>query len=196
MAHALPGVALALALAAALTGCGGASGGPSRATPSATPGPTASGVGATAVATKPAAPPAATRTVADGAATAAAPRAVHRLRSASGRGSAVTKLVRRGGPVVTSSTPSGGSATASSSAYAFTGSGDERLGTIRLTTRATLRWTASGRPGAHFEIASADGAIAVRSTAAGGLVGLAAGAVRDVSVRAAGRWTVVIVPAG
>jgi hypothetical protein len=80
-------------------------------------------------------------------------------------------------------------------AFAFSGSSDTPLGAIRLPTASVLRWT-NGEPGSRFAIsAGGAGPIDIASTAAHGEARIDAGVKVDVTVRATGRWTIVIVPA-
>lgn len=81
-----------------------------------------------------------------------------------------------------------------SQSYAFTGTGGESLGSIRAPTRSTLRWT-RGQAGSRIEISSSGAhPIAIASTGGHGTAPIGAGTYGDVTVRATGRWTIVIVP--
>lgn len=114
--------------------------------------------------------------------------------SAGGPGGVVVRTARRGDPGVETATGSAGSALPAS--YAFSGEGDRALGAIELPVQSILSWT-NARSGSRFAIeAGGSSPISVSSSAAEGEARLDAGMAERATVRAAGPWTITIVPAG
>jgi hypothetical protein len=104
---------------------------------------------------------------------------------------AVTVLAAGASGVGQAAASKEGAAGAREAAYnrTFSGSGNRRLGTLRLRRAAVLRWRTRG---ALFQVSERHGFLLVNTRARRGHVRIHRGTYRGVRVATRGRWTITI----